>query len=619
MAKSKSPKIPLKTLDENPQDKIFSLLFTTTLLSLYFIYLLLRIDPKLIYQSQEPVFFFEIHFVREFFSYPGGLNRLTSEFLSQFFYYSWMGAFLLVLIFAFVAWNTNLLIRSINTNRPALYLHWVPSVFLLALHSDYGFPLVLTVGLLWVLLSVNIFIRLAPPNGIMRLLFYVILHTLLYYITAGQVFIFPAIIILYEILFHRRIMLPLLYILFAGVLPYIGASSLFIIRIRDAYTMHLTSYDTYNLTPLSWALYTFFPVVLVSVLFGNKYAGTAKKKVNSFLPGFISSRSIPIRLAQGLIILLLALAAALYSYDKNKKYFFLIDHYARTEQWKKVLDLAQRGLPISNIVQCQVNRALYHSGLLCDKMFSMTQLFGSDGLFMQESFRGHFALQHSDVFFDLGLINTSEQWAYEAIAAHGDTAWNLQRLVLVNLLKEKHQIAEKYLNMLRKTLWHRNWAIEHQKYLSGTKDFWANPRYQHLKNIMPKSDFLVSPTQPELCLEELLQNKKNKMAFEYFMAYCLLDGQIGRFTKHLHRLSYFDYPKIPRHFEEALLIYNQLTGGRGIDSPEKEISKETIRRFEDFNKIFAKHKKDKTAAREELTKYRDTYWFYGFYYYRPEE
>ena len=136
---------------------------------------------------------------------------------------------------------------------------------------------------------------------------------------------------------------------------------------------------------------------------------------------------------------------------------------------------------------------------------------------------------------------------------------------------------------------------------------------------MPESDFLVSPTEPELSLEELLQNKKNKMAFEYFMAYCLLEGQIGRFTKHLHRLNYFDYPKIPRHFEEAMLIYNQLTGGKGIDLPEKEISDQTIRKFEDFNKIFAKHKSDKTAARGELTKYRDTYWFYGFYYYRPKE
>ncbi|MFB0554984.1 MAG: DUF6057 family protein [Phycisphaerae bacterium] len=619
MVESKGEKALQKVPNGKSQDKIWSLLFTTILLSFYFIYLLLRIEPKLIYQSQEPVFFFDKYFIKEFFSYPGGANELISRFFSQFFYYSWTGALLLVLVFAFVAWNTKLLIRSICKNQPILYLHWIPSAFLLALHSNYRFPLVLTLGLLWALLSVNIYIRLAPSNSTLRFLSYIILQAILYYLTAGQAFIFSIVIILYEILLHRRIVLPLLYIIFTGLFPYIGASTLFIINVRDAYAMHLMSYNTYSLTWLSWALYAFFPLILPIVFFEQKCVGTGKKNENKLWNKFLFGRSIPIKLIQGSIIIFFVVAAALYSYDKNKKYFFLIDHYARFEEWKKVLELAKQGLPISNIIQYQVNRALYHCGLLCDKMFSVTQLFGSDGLFMQESLRGPFALQLSDVFFDLGLINTSEQWAYEAIAANGNTAWNLQRLALVNLLKEKHDIAAKYLKMLQKTIWHKKWAIEYQKYLSNSNDFWANPRYQYLKSTMPETDFLVSSTEPELCLEELLKNTKNKMAFEYFMAYCLLDGQIGRFTKHLHRLNYFDNPKIPRHFEEAMLIYNQLTGGKGVTLPGKEISEETIRKFNNFNNIMAKHKLDKKAAYSDLKKYRDTYWFYGLYYYKPEE
>jgi hypothetical protein len=252
-------------------------------------------------------------------------------------------------------------------------------------------------------------------------------------------------------------------------------------------------------------------------------------------------------------------------------------------------------------------------------MFGMTQLFKGDGLFLHESVRAPYALQHSDLFFDLGLINESQHWAHEAIASHGDTAWNLQRLVLVNLLKDKRDIAAKYLGMLRKTMWHNKWAEEHQKYLSDGDDFWEHPKFRYLKSIMPEFDFLVSPTEPELCLEELLKNTKNKMAFEYFMAYCLLEGQVGRFAKNIQQLNHFDYPKIPRHFEEAMLIYNQLTGGKGIALQGKEISEQTIRKFDDFNRIKAKHKNDKTAARRELAKYRDTYWFYGLYYFKPDE
>ncbi len=601
------------------RDTSWSLLFTAILLSFYFIYLLLRIDTKLIYQSQEPVFFFDRYFIKDFFSYPGGVNELASGFLSQFFYYSWTGALLLVLVFAFVTLNTWLLIRSITAIRPILYLHWIPSIILLALHSDYKFPLVLTLGLLWALLGINIYIRLARSKSILRLLLYLILQTILYYVTAGQAFIFSLVIILYEVLHHRSIVLSLLYTLFAALLPYITASTLFIIRVRDAYTMHLTSCDMYRVTWLSWVLYAFFPLVLLLVTVEGGYIKARKTNATNLWDRLACRRSVPIRLIQAVMIFSLVAISTFYSYNKKEKAFYLIDHYARFEEWQNVLDIAQKGLPISNVVQCQVNRALYHTGYLCDKMFGMTQLFGSDGIFMRESVRAPFALQHSDLFFDLGLINESEHWAHEAIAANGDTAWNLQRLVLVNLLKGKRDIAAKYLGMLRKTMWHKKWAEEHQQYLSDENDFAEHPKYRYLKSVMPESDFLVSPAEPELCLEELLQNTKNKMAFEYFMACCLLEGRIGRFAKHLQQLNYYDYPKIPRHFEEAMLIYNQLAGGKGIALQGKTISEQTIRKFDDFNSIMAKHKKDKKAARKELTKYRDTYWFYGLYYYRDDE
>ncbi len=619
MAESQDQEVLQKVTSCKSNDKIWVLLFTAILMSFYFVYLLLRIDPKLIYQSQEPVFFLDRHFFNEFLSYPGGLNKLISAFFSQFFYYSPTGALLLVFVLASVTWNTKLLIRSIDSNRPILYLHLVPSVFLLALHSNYRFPLVLTLGSLWTLVTVNVYVRLAASKTILRLPLFLILQTMLYYVTAGQAFVFSLIVILYEILHCRKIVLPSFYVIYAALLPYIGASTIFVVRIQDAYAMHLTSHNGYQLTWLSWVLYALLSLAIILVTFERRYVRSGQENANSFWGKFLYGRSISTRLFQGIIFLFLLGAMALYSYDKKAKALLLVDHYARSGEWDRVLDMAQKGLPISNLVQCQVNRALYHTGQLCDEMFSLAQLFGSNGLFMNEGLRGHYALQHSDLFFDLALINESEHWAYEAIAANGDTAWNLQRLVQVYLLEEERDIAAKYLGMLQKTIWHKAWATEHQEYLSDSNDFWSNPRSQYLRKTMPVSDFLVSPTEPELCLEELLNNIENKMAFEYFMAYCLLEGQIGRFMEHLHRLNYFDYPGIPRHFEETMLIYNQLTGGKGISLPGKSISAETIRKFNDFNSIRAKHKDSKEAAYGELKKYRDTYWFYGLYHHKPKE
>ena len=607
--------------DPQGEDKTWSRLFTAGLVSFYLAYLLLRVDPKLIYQAQEPVFFLEPHFAKEFFSTPGGVNELVARFLSQFLYYSWTGALLLVLVFWLIAWNTNLLIRSIRANPPILYLHWIPSVLLLALHSHYRFPLVLTLGLIWALVSANIYILLAPSNRAWRCLFYCFLQAMIYYITAGQAFIFTIMVILYEVLLHRRTVLPLLYILFAGFLPYIGASTLFIMHIPDAYTRHLTSYDTYRATWLLWGLYAFFPLILPIVILEQRRikVKAGKKQATGLWDRVLVHRSIAVQRIQGIIVFCLIVLAALLSYEKDGKAFLLMDYYAQHRQWDKVLDAARQGMSNSYYGLYQANRALYHTGRLCDELFSFPQFAGGKGLFLPNSLCQQLPLRESDVFLDLGLVNESQHWAHEAVSVTGDSPWNLQRLVLVNLLKGDRVIAAKYLGWLRKTLWHRAWAKDYQKYLSDDNDVSTRPPLGDVRTNMPQSDFLVSPTEPERCLEELLKNTRNRMAFEYFMAYCLLEGDITRFVANLPRLADLGHTRIPRHFEEAMLIYMQLTGRHDIALLDKNISQESIRKFNDFNQIVSKYKRNKDAAYGELLKYKDTYWFYGLYYYKPKE
>jgi hypothetical protein len=601
------------------KETIWSMSVTIFLLSFYFIYLLVRINPKLIYQSQEPVFFFDKYFIGEFFNYPGGINELISSFLSQFFYHAWTGALVLTLIFWLVTWNTKLFIQSINNNRPIFYLHWVPSVFLLALHSDYRFPLLFTSGILWTLLCVNLYIRVSASNSTLRFLFYIILYTALFYISAGQALVFSIIIIIFDALQHRRIILLLLYIVFAGMLPYLAASTFFIVSIKDMYTTHLTSYDSYYVPRLSLILYSIFPLILLLVSLRQRYIKIETKNSNSLRSRLFHGNSIGIRMIQGIILLIVVGMTTLYSYDKrNEKVFLLVDYHARFREWDKVLDVAKQYKSGLYPVQYQINRALYHSGRLLDEMFSFAQRIGINGLFMHHRLHPVFPLQNSDVFFDLGLINETEHWAYEAVSVSGDTPWNLQQLTLINLLKKNRRIAERFLGLLLKTMWHKSWAKEYFKYLSDMDNFSDAPELKYKKSIMPETDFLISPTEPQQCLFHLLENRKNKMAFEYFMAYCLLQGNLSQIIKNIHRLNDFDYPRIPRHLEEAILIHIQLTGRKDIALQGKQISNETIHKFIDFNEIMKKYNKNKNAAYDELNKkYKDTYWFYAFYYYKP--
>lgn len=223
--------------------RVWPSVWTASFVAFYFFYVLGRLDPRLMYQAQEPVFFFEPHFARGFLTYPGGLNELCSRFYAQFFYSSWSGSLALVLLFVSIAWVTRRLMRSVNPDRPVLYLHWIPSILLLGLHSDYSCPAALSLGLLWVLLGAFAYLRLAslPPWG--RVLLFCSLQAILYYATAGQAFLFSLIAIGYELLHQRSISLALFCAAFAAVLPYAGVSTLFTLHLPDAYTANLICWD----------------------------------------------------------------------------------------------------------------------------------------------------------------------------------------------------------------------------------------------------------------------------------------------------------------------------------------------------------------------------------------
>ncbi len=123
-------------------ERIGSSALAVGLVAFYFLYALWRLDPTLMYEAQEPVFFFDPYFVKGFLTYPGGMNELCSRFYAQLFYYSWSGALALVLLFVSSAWVTRRLIRVVNPHRPVLYLHWVPSILLLGhlQQQEAGWP-----------------------------------------------------------------------------------------------------------------------------------------------------------------------------------------------------------------------------------------------------------------------------------------------------------------------------------------------------------------------------------------------------------------------------------------------------------------------------------------------
>ena len=586
------------------QDRIWPVAFASVFVAFYFLYALLRIQMQLVYQAREPVFFLDWRFVRDFLTYPGGINELCSRFYLEFYYYPWTGAVAMTLLFGAVAWIFRQLIQSLHPRGSFPYLYWVPSILLIALHSDYTYPVVLSLGVLWVLLGVFVYVRLAFLHPMGRAGLFCLLQATLYYVTVGQALLFTLTVLGYELLRHRRVGLALFYAAFAAILPYIGVSTIFAMHLPHAYTTNLVLSGKYVLGWVNWALYACVP--LLPLLGGlrppSKFAAS----------GF---GSIMVRVIPGVVLVAIAVTVAIHSYDKPTKRVLLVDYYARRQDWKNVLAIAGQAAANPDYVQCQANRALYHCDLLCDEMFDFVQHPRTKNLFLKENAAVLLPLQASDVFLDLGLVNEAQHWAHEATSIKGETPWVLQRLVEVNLLKGERVVAAKYLKRLDKTLWLRGWAKEHRKFLADPNAILADPRLARIKAGMPTTDFIVPLSNSELCLALMLENPGNRMVFEYYMAKCLMEYDLVKFMAALPRLTGLGYDRIPRHFEEAICVCRQLTGPRNIVPSGLQVSEETKQRFSDFNRILTKYNLDRVAARHELLPYRNTYWFYAQYYY----
>jgi len=118
-------------------------------------------------------------------------------------------------------------------------------------------------------------------------------------------------------------------------------------------------------------------------------------------------------------------------------------------------------------------------------------------------------------------------------------------------------------------------------------------------------------------IELLKENKNNKMAFEYLMAYYLLEFRLEDLLEYLGKFKELGYGKYPRHIEEAILVSSFAYPSKNF-TIDYSINQQTVEQFEQFNSILSSFE-DKVQAREALKKrFYNTYWYYALYI-KPEK
>ena len=590
-------------------------------LALFFVQVWTQVDPRLIHHRQHPVYLLGWEFFVEHLDGPGGPAEYVRALLAQLHWLGWPGAVLLTLLVGGVVLLTRALLAGMG--RRADVLPVVPVVFLTVLTNQYEHPMTTTIGLLAALAAANAYVRVAPRGLWLRTLLFVVLATALHYAVAGPIWLFAALAAIHALLAVGRRnptvgsrLVGVAYLAVGAAVPWAASAWLFIVAPAEAFTLHLPFMAARDIVSLAAAicLYAFFPAAVVWAAWPRKVADAGAATPTSGVGRALAfGRRTVLGWATASAALLAAWAAlALGSIDGRERSLLYLDYHAAHGRWEDVLAEAARLQTSNSNTAGGITLALCHTGQLLEEMFSYPHGMDREVPPGLRAFYEDVKYDRvSDSLLALGRVNEAEHIAHEALEILGEQPTILKRLVVINVVKGEPEAARRFLGVLDKTLWHREWAGRWRRKLDADPSLSTEPRIRRLRRLMPTADRIAPATSEEAYRYLLQANPSNRLAFERLMLHYLLKRQPGRVVENLGRIRHVTYPHLPRLLEEAVLIHVQQKRIRRVNLYGHAVRPETLRRHEEFLRRQRRHTNDPEGAWNALKdEFGNTYWFF---------
>ncbi|MFC1558455.1 DUF6057 family protein [candidate division KSB1 bacterium] len=608
-----------------------SVIYSAVFFITFYFYVLFRINPQIIYHGNGvaafPVFFKGMIFFKNFINYPGGLIDYISAFLSQLYYFPSVGAFIITTITLVICLLTNSLIKSFGGISSRL-LFLLSAIFVLIAFNQYLNYLSIILKLLISLLFFRFYLFVSHSKIIYRIIFYFIITSFLYY-TAGSSGFFLALLCgLYEVFILRKHIIGLLYIITSITSLYYLDLSILNVMVFDSYQRIIPYYFLNILAPAAaaWGPLVFLLLLALFVsifnVYRNKKAAVNSESEKTRKKNSISKSKNKERLRflyEALLISFLFAGAALFTFNKLENTMLKMNYYSNEEKWDNILEEVEH-IPYEYndlLLKHNVNRALFFKNRLLESMFSYPQDVES---LLTLNFYSQDPTMYvpeltivADTFFKIGIINYAEHSLHEALEVVGEYPKIVHQLFLINFVKGKYNAANIFLNLLSKDLINGNKAKEYKNQLEKGSFGQGNKIIQNIQSIKLEEDY-DSTLNIETVLKNLIEKSNNRMAFEYLMAYYLYTAQFDKIAQNIKLFNFYNYPNLPRHIEEALIIHMNITGKR-IDLNGRKISRETNQRFGLYAQIMNDYSEDAFKGLRQATMVLgDSYFPYHYNY-----
>ena len=547
---------------------LYSAFSHSLLFCCFFLYIWLFGNTRLIYHAfgrfvDYPAFFTGWKFFHETIDHPGGLVEYITGFLSQLYYYPLGGAIVITIVISLTCLAMAIIVRSAGFNSLAGIIGYTPAIFFLAMHTQCEHPLGVFVALLLNLWGLVAYAKITPRNFALRCGLFTVMFVFLYLTGGACAFIFGILAAGFELFIRRGLLSCILYILLSGLLP-LAVGWCFDMRLIDIYTHSLPVDSRFSINPTtaSKTLYISMTGILSAMFVCKFFLSSKKPEIKSRK----KARKAPIKtkkiragwIVQPAVVILAAIAGVSLSAGEEKQHL-QADYYASSGKWAELLDYADRFPVVSRNPEGNHNiiQALHHTGRFGDELFRYPQF--KEGMFLppQQSGARRFrrGISYIRLSLLLGRINLAEKEAYEVLENSGEHPELLWTLAMINIAKGQPETAKLFLEVLCRDLVHGKKAKSTLKQLAADPELGNDKEITRLRSVMLVKDVTADQNLEEVMSDLLEVNPHNKLAFEYLMLYYLKSKNVDMIAGNMYRFGDFGYKKIPRHFEEAILLY----------------------------------------------------------------
>jgi hypothetical protein len=581
------------------------------------LYVWLYLDPRLIYHgfgrfTHFPVFSWDGDLLKEYLTYPGGIITGLSAFLSQYFYYSWAGTLIITTVVGLVSFCYDRIIVDAG-GGPARLLCIVPAFLLMILYSLPNHPLILALLCCISFLFYMIYQMVPTRLELWRPIILLILFVFIYYLAAGASLLFILLIVIKTFLRERRVFIGVCAIVIATIFPYLIGS--YILGLAKANAYFGLMGDIKQVIIFQIAMFGIVTIIPAATALWQivRRKWIPEGKARSFRTYVFLSLPWAVFLIVVGVFFWQMVRIEIVKRIVETRHIYKIAYLSDNEKWTQVLAQVDRAPESDNLyILPHINKALYYTGQLPDKMFSYPQRAGIAVLFPpMRAGEAKDYIHAVDLVYRLGCVNMAEHFSYEVWEGTGPMPQILQKLVEINIIKGSIKTAKIFLRALCKDLIFGRNARKRLQELEENPLSAESERVRLVRSQIPQKDIAARDVELDRILQSLLEhNKKNRMAFEYLMALYLSTKDLESFVKYMPRFRDFGYTRMPRHYAEALLIHSSVNQ-KSIDFRRFRINPEMVQKCIDFMKTYAMLMSDRAVAWKALApEFGNSYFFY---------